>query len=293
MVVESSSSDSRYLFTIGQCATLACQLEATAPKPGNVHRGADFEDLVFFDFLASAVAIVHAVEAVHEGAPVGESILAAVRSTREVTGTNTNLGTILLIMPLAAVERDTPLASGIESVLKNLNFSDSHHMYEAIRMAQPSGMGTTEQLDIKGDAPEDVLDAMRLVKDSDAVAKQYVTDFAEVLDCVVPWLVQEVGEELTLTSRIIHTHVKLLAKNSDSLIARKCGSEIAAAVACRAAKVLEAGPPQSEPYLDALSELDFWLRADGHRRNPGTTADLIAAGLFCGLRDGIIRPPLR
>lgn len=293
MVVDSSLPDFRYHFTIGQCATLACQLEATAPKPGNVHRGADFEDLVFSDFLASAVAIVHAVEAVHEGAPVGESILAAVRSTREVTGTNTNLGTILLIMPLAAVERDTPLASGIESVLKSLNFSDSHHMYEAIRLAQPAGMGTTGQLDIEKDAPENVLDAMRFAKDRDTVAKQYVTNFADVLDRVVPWLVQEMGEELTLTCRIIHTHVRLLAEFSDSLIARKCGTEIAATAACRAAKVLEAGPPQSDPYLDALSELDFWLRADGHRRNPGTTADLIAAGLFCGLRDGIIRPPLR
>jgi len=293
MVVDSSLPDFRYHFTIGQCATLACQLEATAPKPGNVHRGADFEDLVFSDFLASAVAIVHAVEAVHAGAPVGESILAAVRSTREVTGTNTNLGTILLIMPLAAVECDTPLASGIESVLKSLNFSDSHHMYEAIRMAQPAGMGTTGQLDVEEDAPENVLDAMRLAKDRDTVAKQYVTNFADVLDRVVPWLVQEMEEELTLTCRIIHTHVRLLAEFSDSLIARKCGTEIAAAAACRAAKVLEAGAPQSGPYLDALSELDFWLRADGHRRNPGTTADLIAAGLFCGLRDGIIRPPLR
>jgi triphosphoribosyl-dephospho-CoA synthase len=26
--------------------------------------------------------------------------------------------------------------------------------------------------------------------------------------------------------------------------------------------------------------LDKWMREEGHRRNPGTTADLIAAGLF-------------
>ena len=49
--------------TIGQCATLACLLEATAPKVGNVHRGADFEDLSFTDFVASAVAIGPAMEA--------------------------------------------------------------------------------------------------------------------------------------------------------------------------------------------------------------------------------------
>ncbi len=31
-----------------------CLLEATAPKPGNVHRGADFEDLTYVDFLLAA-----------------------------------------------------------------------------------------------------------------------------------------------------------------------------------------------------------------------------------------------
>ncbi|HIN54128.1 MAG TPA: triphosphoribosyl-dephospho-CoA synthetase, partial [Planctomycetes bacterium] len=43
--------------SLGQMATLACLLEVSAPKPGNVHRGADFEDLTFYDFQTSAVAI--------------------------------------------------------------------------------------------------------------------------------------------------------------------------------------------------------------------------------------------
>jgi len=42
-----------------------------------------------------------------------------------------------------------------------------------------------------------------------------------------------------------------------------------------------------------LADFDFWLRSDGHRRNPGTTADLIAAALFVLLRDGLIDPPYR
>ena len=42
---------------IAQYVTLACLLEATAPKPGNVHRGADFDDLTFADFLVSGVTI--------------------------------------------------------------------------------------------------------------------------------------------------------------------------------------------------------------------------------------------
>jgi triphosphoribosyl-dephospho-CoA synthase len=57
--------------------------------------------------------------------------------------------------------------------------------------------------------------------------------------------------------------------------------------------VLASGVPEGEDYLRALSDFDFWLRCDGHRRNPGTTADLIAAGLFAALRDGLLVPPFR
>ena len=42
---------------------------------------------------------------------------------------------------------------------------------------------------------------------------------------------------------------------------------------------------------EAIDEFDTWLRADGHRRNPGTTADLVAASLFVALREGIITMP--
>lgn len=54
----------------------------------------------------------------------------------------------------------------------------------------------------------------------------------------------------------------------------------------RAAIVLKAGSPGEPVYEQSLAEFDTWLRADGHRRNPGTTADLIAAGLFVLLREG-------
>ena len=43
----------------------------------------------------------------------------------------------------------------------------------------------------------------------------------------------------------------------------------------------------------AGSDLDFWLRSDGQRRNPGTSADLIAAGLFAALRERKIAGPFR
>ena len=97
--------------SIGQCATLACLLEATAPKVGNVHRGADFDDLTFTTSLVSAVAIAPAMEAaaVHGHGPHGSWTRSPPRAT--VVATNTNLGIVLLLAPLAAVPRSEPLTS--------------------------------------------------------------------------------------------------------------------------------------------------------------------------------------
>ena len=37
-------------------------------------------------------------------------------------------------------------------------------------------------------------------------------------------------------------------------------------------------------------ELDAYLRSDGHRLNPGTTADLVTACLFVALRENKVAP---
>ncbi|MFT5302427.1 MAG: triphosphoribosyl-dephospho-CoA synthase, partial [Mariniblastus sp.] len=50
----------------GAIATLACLLEVSAPKPGNVHRGADFEDVSFVDFATSAVVLGEMITACSE-----------------------------------------------------------------------------------------------------------------------------------------------------------------------------------------------------------------------------------
>ena len=82
----------------------------TARKPGNVHRFADLPGLHFVDFLLSAAAIADPLDrAVSEG--VGAAVLGAVEATRRLVSTNTNLGIVLLLAPLAAVPEGVDLAA--------------------------------------------------------------------------------------------------------------------------------------------------------------------------------------
>jgi triphosphoribosyl-dephospho-CoA synthase len=277
--------------TLGQCATLACLLEAAAPKVGNVHRSADFESLTFYDFLASAVAIGPAIEAA-PSAGVGRTVLDSVAATRQVVSTNTNLGIVLLLAPLAVVPREMPLGTAaVHQVLAGLTPDDCRLVYGAIRIAQPGGLGKVKEMDVADEPPADLLLAMHAAADRDLVARQYVEDFRLVLDQALPLLVAGRTSGWPLAETIVRAHLQLLSQCEDSLIVRKCGYETARKVSTMAGDVLAQGGPGDEGYYQALADFDFWLRSDGHHRNPGTTADLIAAALFAGLRDGLIQPP--
>jgi triphosphoribosyl-dephospho-CoA synthase len=185
------------------------------------------------------------------------------------------------------------LADGIADVLAKISADDARDVYQAIVRAQPGGLGKVPEADVAGNPPSDLLAAMRLAADRDMVARQYADKFHHVLAVIVPRLKQLLAEGVHLSDAIVRLHLELMAEFPDSLIARRLGASVATESAARAAKVLSFADADREDYQLALADFDFWLRSDGHRRNPGTTADLIAAGLFAALRDGIIRPPFR
>lgn len=280
------------LLNVGACATLACLWEATAAKPGNVYRGADFEDLTYADFVTSAAVIGPIVEHARQRG-VGATVLAGARATRAAAGTNTNLGMLLLIAPLAAVPEGVPLVNGVADVLARLTRDDCESVYAAIRLIEPGGLGEAPEADVRSTPPPDLtlLEAMRLAADRDLVARQYTDDFAEVF-----WLadrLEAAADDWPLGEAIVHAYLELLAAHPDSLIARKCGQDVAEEAATRAAAVLSYTAQRIDAYGEALADFDFWLRADGHRRNPGTSADLIAAALFVLLREGRVKWPAR
>ncbi|RLS54224.1 MAG: triphosphoribosyl-dephospho-CoA synthetase [Planctomycetota bacterium] len=264
----------------------ACLLEATAPKPGNVHPGAAFADLRYVDFVASAEVAAPALAAAAR-VGVGAAVLAAIQATRGRVGTNTNLGIVLLIAPLAAVPQGIPLADGINAVLAGLTMRDAELVFEAIRTAQPGGLGQVAEGDVSTAPTMDLLCAMGMAADRDSVARQYVTDFEIPLSVGIPIMRHLVNRSPGRTlDGVVNLHLHFMARWPDSLIARKCGLEVAHEAQHRADRVLEWQWPESPRGIAEIQEFDTWLRADGHRRNPGTTADLVAATLFAYLREG-------
>ena len=278
-------------YSLGQLAQVACLLEVTARKPGNVHRHSDFADLHFMDFLLSACAIAGPLDrAAAEG--VGVSVHAAIEATRRVVNTNTNLGIVLLLAPLAAVPLGDDLAEGVENVLAATSVDDAKRVYRAIQLAQPGGLGEVPDQDINRGPTITLRAAMALAADRDLVARQYANGFREVLGEALPVLRECLNASQPLETAIVAAYLNVLARHPDSLIARKYGFAQAVDVSRRAAELLEAGWPDTDQARRHCETFDAWLRHPSNRFNPGTTADLVTAALYAALRDGTIGLPL-
>jgi triphosphoribosyl-dephospho-CoA synthase len=265
---------------LGVVAQLACVWEATARKPGNVHRFADFNELHYVDFLASAAAIGGVLDKAWFR-PVGEIVLEAIKATRYVAATNTNLGIVLLLTPLAAVVPGRDLRAEIPKILHGLTVADAVLVYEAIRAAEPGGLGEVAEQDVAQTPTVTLRETMALAEGRDRIAWQYTHDFADVFEIGVPALRQALAEGNDLESAIIATHLAFLAAFRDSLIERKHGTAMADDVRQEASRV---GQEKGK-----WTAFDAWLRSRG--LNPGTSADLTAASLFAALREGIIPLP--
>ena len=135
------------------------------------------------------------------------------------------------------------------------------------------------------------MDAMTEAQGRDLIAAQYANGFRDVIEVAVPLFRRFQDSGLRQVEAIVRMHIELMSRYPDSLIARKCGQEVAQESADRAARVIQQAELGDEAYHAALTDFDFWLRSDGHRRNPGTTADFIGVVLFIGLIEGWLMPP--
>lgn len=272
---------------VAAAGQLACLLEVSAPKPGNVSPERHFHDTRYEDFLASAVAIGPAL-AESGRYPVGTTVRRAVLATGEWTKSNTNLGIVLLLAPLAraALQSGGTLRQRVSRVLAATTVEDAAEVYAAIRHARPGGLGEAAAEDVAETPSVTLRDAMGLAADRDAVAREYITDFALTFEVGVPAILQARDEGLTWTDASVDAYLKLLDSTADTHIARKLGRAEAEAVSVRAREVLSAGGTRTEEGRRKLSQLDLDLRDPRNRRNPGATADLTCAAIFVVILEG-------
>ncbi len=280
-------------FTIGRIAELACSMEVLAPKPGNVYPGAEwnFTNTTVMDFLKSAQAISSVFNQA-DCLTVGDIVLKSIQATQLQVATNTNLGQVLLLAPLAVALAESGELSEptVHKVLQQLTIDDSIKVYEAIRLAKPGGMGQKPDQDIHSLPTQSLLQIMQMVQAEDGIAEAYATDFRKVFHTGRSALYQSIYAGKSWSDAIVDCHMELLSMG-DTLIRRKAGSEAEVNIQQRARSVLNL---KSDPirYAESLKEFDRFLRVNGNRLNPGTTADLVTATLFVALAEDEMQVPI-
>jgi triphosphoribosyl-dephospho-CoA synthase len=271
-----------------RAAQLACVLEVSAEKPGNVTPSHDFDDTSYEDMLRSGIALGAELGRAGERA-VGETVLATVRASRDAAGANTNLGIALLLAPLArAALSGGPLRERLGDVLRGLTVDDARGAYAAIRLAGAGGLDEPVEHDVRDEPRVTLREAMAMAAQRDTIASEYVTDHAVTFELGLPALTEALGDGLRPRDVIVELALRLLAAVPDTLIARKRGAEAAGRVTAGARQVLIAGGVRSARGRTALAGFDASLRQDGNALNPGTTADLVTAVLFVALVEGVL-----
>jgi triphosphoribosyl-dephospho-CoA synthase len=264
---------------VAGAAQLACVLEASAEKPGNITPRHDFADTSYEDMLRSAIVLGPELGRAAERS-VGATVLAAVRATQRVAGANTNLGIALLLAPLAraALLGGGPLRERSEQVLAALTLDDARAAYAAIRNAGAGGLDEPVEHDVRDEPTLALRDAMAAAAERDSVAAEYASGFALTFELGLPALTRALDAGAGPRAATVELFLALLAAVPDTLIARKRGREAAEQVSAGAARVL-AGQETVEAF-------DASLREEGNALNPGTTADLVTAVLFVALLEG-------
>jgi triphosphoribosyl-dephospho-CoA synthase len=296
---------------ISNCLELAMLLEVSASKPGNVNFVAGFEGTRVEHFLASAVAAEFWFEeaarrgiAVHDKM-LGVSAVGMGRIIKECAvdinawqkGGNTLLGTVMLLVPIAVAAGMTPteenfgfdfsrLRENLKLAVESTTAEDAVHLYEAIDVAKPSGLGGAPDLDVTDPASKtrilkenvSLYEVFKIAAGYDAICSEWVNNYPLTFDLAYPYLTEQLKRG-ALNTAVVHTFLKVLSEHPDTFIARKVGVEKAREISLDAKKVLELGGLETLTGRKSILELDRRLRESRNLLNPGTTADITAAAL--------------
>ncbi|MGZ0746444.1 triphosphoribosyl-dephospho-CoA synthase [Haloparvum sp. AD34] len=274
-------------------AQLALLLEvAGTPKPGNVDRQRDLDDLRFEHFLTGAVGAREGLERAESGARVGHAFERAVAGMGRQGGGNTQFGCLLLLAPLVrTVASEAALSpSAVDRVVRATTVDDAVDFYRAfehVDVAVGDPPSDAPVLDVRrgGDAAPTLrereltlYDVMALSAEPDegvpdANATEWVGEFTRSFAAAEGIL----ADDGPVLDRVARAFLRLLAEAPDTLVATHRDADVARDVMQRAAAVGD--------DLVAAEELAAEFREEGI--NPGTTADLTCAATFIGLERGL------
>lgn len=271
----------------------ACITELEALKPGNVHVHAGGHDMTVDDFRASATIAARHLSC--QSLSVGEKILRAVEGSVAEVGCNTNLGIVLLCAPLAEAalaEGEGMLREHLGRVLRGLNIEDARAVYEAIRIASPGGLGTSDEHDVADEPTVNLSEAMGAAEARDRIAFQYAHDFEDVFGLGVARWREAISGEKSEEEAAAHVYMGFLGGFPDSHIERKYSAAIAQEVRSHAMELEARLATLSGAEEKKAEMLKFDSHLKGRSLNPGTSADLTVASLLAAKLEDILARPI-
>ncbi|MYD78433.1 MAG: triphosphoribosyl-dephospho-CoA synthase [Gammaproteobacteria bacterium] len=259
----------------------ACQVELLALKPGNVHLYADGHGMTVDHFLASAYAT--ASKLTDSKLSLGERALQSVIATRDAVSMNTNLGMILLCAPLAiAAEKASvsTLQQTVDDVIRESDVQEAELIFQAIRMAAPSGLSTAKVNDVWERARQGIYAIMKSAEANDMIARQYVTEFADVFEVGLNEVDEGVAQNLNQRDLALRIYLGFLSRFPDTHIVRQYGSAVAENIRSEANSLYAEFCKLNSTQLMYDRLMDYDENWKSREVNPGTSADLTVATLF-------------
>jgi triphosphoribosyl-dephospho-CoA synthase len=182
----------------------------------------------------------------------------------------------------------------LQKVVESTTPEDAVAVYEAIRIANPSGLGKAPDLDVNDsnslkriiDEKISLYKVFKIAASYDDVCSEWVNNYPLTFDFAYPRLMEHIKDYKDLNRAVIHTFIEVLAKHPDTFIARKVGLERAKEVSAIANEILHCGGLKTVEGRERLLKFDSELRKEGSLLNPGTTADIIAAALALAVLSG-------
>lgn len=278
---------------IAKLAQIASTFEVSGyPKPGNVHRTRDFDDMVFEDFLISGIVIGDSVREACSNVDVnnpelGKYILQAVSETDRWIKNNTNLGIVMMTMPIAVAASISnnfdEIRDNICLLMSNTSVDDACDLYDAINIADAGGMGDQDEYDVASENAKNELrnnnqtmfDVLKISAPWDMLAREMTSDMPAVFE--IGYLTySKLKKENSLNYSCIMTFLTILSQVPDTLISRKYGEDEALKVSMMTRDLLKL--KDSSDFFEKIEEFDDYLFKNN--LNPGTTADLTMASIF-------------